>query len=118
MARTLDNVKLTGFFTVNGKDNPPKEESYVIPSVAKAPGENDLWIITYRMAKGGQELDLPLPLPVKWAGEKPVIYMDNLTIPGLGTFSAFVLFDGDKYAGTWAHDKITGHLYGTIARRE
>lgn len=117
MAKTLDNVKLTGFFTVTGKEKPPKKESYEIPSVAKAPGANDLWIINYRFKKGERTVDLPLPLPVKWAGDKPVIYMDNLTIPGLGTFSAFVLFDGNKYAGTWAHGKTTGHLYGTIAKQ-
>lgn len=118
MAKTLDNVKLSGYFTVTGKDKPPKKESYIIPSVAKAPGDNDLWIIDYRFEKGGKTVDLPLPLPVKWAGDKPVIYMDNLTIPGLGTFSAFVLFDDGKYAGTWAHGKTTGHLYGTLAKRE
>ena len=113
----LSNVKLSGYFTVAGKDKPPAKESYEILTVAKAPGKNDLWIFTARMKKGGQTVDLPIPLPVKWAGDKPVIYMDNLKIPGLGQFSAFVLFDGDKYAGTWAHGKTTGHLYGTIAKR-
>lgn len=117
LSEQLSNVKLSGYFTVTGKDKAPTKESYEILSVVKAPGKNDLWIFTSRMKKGGQTVDLPIPLPVKWAGDKPVIYMDNLKIPGLGQFSAFVLFDGDKYAGTWVHGKTTGHLYGTIAKR-
>ena len=118
LPKLLNNTKLSGYFTITGKDKPPTKESYEILSVTKAPGGNDLWIFTSRMKKGGQQVDLPIPLPVKWAGNKPVIYMDNLKIPGLGQFSAFVLFDGDKYAGTWAHGKTTGHLYGTISPRE
>jgi hypothetical protein len=42
--------------------------------------------------------------------------MKDLNIPGLGTFSAHVVIDGDKYAGTWAHGKVGGHLYGTIEK--
>lgn len=118
LPKLLNNSKLSGYFTTTGKEKPPAKESYEILSVVKAPGDNDLWIFTARMKKGGQQVDLPIPLPVKWAGKKPVIYMDNLKIPGLGQFSAFVLFDGDKYAGTWAHGKTTGHLYGTISQRE
>jgi hypothetical protein len=117
LTEKLSNVTLSGFFTVTGKDKPPTKESYEILSVVKAPGKNDLWIFTSRIKKGDQTMDLPIPLPVKWAGDKPVIYMDNLKIPGLGQFSAFVLFDGNKYAGTWAHGKTTGHLYGTITKR-
>jgi len=42
--------------------------------------------------------------------------MDNLNLPGLGTFSAHVVIDGGKYAGTWSHGKVGGHLYGTISK--
>jgi hypothetical protein len=55
-----------------------------------------------------------MPLPVKWAGDKPVIAMDNVKIIGLGTFSAHVVIDGKRYAGTWQHGKVGGHLYGAI----
>ena len=50
-----------------------------------------------------------MPLPVKWVGEIPVITMQNFNIPGLGTFSAHVVIDGKKYAGTWSHGKVGGH---------
>ena len=33
------------------------------------------------------------------------IHMDNLNILLMGTFCAYVLFDDDKYAGTWAHER-------------
>jgi hypothetical protein len=26
------------------------------------------------------------------------------------------VIDGGKYAGTWAHGKVGGHLYGTISK--
>ena len=57
-----------------------------------------------------------MPLPVKWVGDVPVITMQDLSIPGLGTFSAHVVIDGQKYAGTWAHGKVGGHLYGKISK--
>jgi len=113
----LNNVTLTGFFTVVGKDKPPAKESYTILSVSKF-GKGDLWVFNTLMKKNSQEVQLPIPLPVKWVGDKPVIHMDNLNIPTMGTFSAYVLFDGDKYAGTWAHGKTKGHLYGTISKRK
>ena len=112
----LNNVTLTGFFTVVGKDKPPAEESYTILSVSKL-GKGDLWVFNTLMKKNGQEVQLPIPLPVKWVGDKPVIHMDNLNIPTMGTFCAYVLFDDDKYAGTWAHGKTKGHLYGIIEAR-
>ena len=36
------------------------------------------------------------------------------TIPGLGTFTARVMFYGDRYAGTWQHGKAGGHMWGQI----
>jgi hypothetical protein len=34
----------------------------------------------------------------------------------LGTFSAHVVIDGNKYAGTWSHGNVGGHLYGKITK--
>ena len=77
-------------------------ETYEIHSVKKF-GEGDLWIFTARIKSGKKDITLPMPLPVKWVGEIPVISMQDFTIPGLGTFSAHVVIDRGKYAGTWAH---------------
>ena len=47
-----------------------------------------------------------------------MITVDKLTIPGMGTFDARVVIRGGKYAGTWMHDDVGGHLFGTISRIE
>jgi len=111
---TLTRVTLTGKFTITGKAIPPREESYTIHSVRKME-QGDYWLFTARIKYGKRDVTLPMPIPVKWAGDTPVISLDNLTLPGLGTFSAHVVIDGDKYAGTWAHGKVGGHMFGSIA---
>lgn len=111
----MQGVRFTGFFTVDGSDRSPSEETYEIHSVQKF-GEEDLWIFTARIKYGKKDVTLPMPLPVKWVGDVPVITMQDLSIPGLGTFSAHVVIDGQKYAGTWAHGKVGGHLYGKISK--
>jgi hypothetical protein len=42
--------------------------------------------------------------------------LDRVTIPALGTFSARVVLDEGRYAGTWSHDDKGGHLFGVIER--
>jgi hypothetical protein len=111
---TLTNAVLTGQFTVVGKEAPPRTESYTILSVRKML-QGDLWVFTARIKYGKRDVTLPMPIPVKWAGDTPVISLDKLTLPGLGTFSAHVVIDGSKYAGTWSHGKVGGHMFGTIA---
>ena len=111
---TLANAVLTGKFTITGKQTPPREESYTIRSVKKM-AQGDYWLFTARIKYGKRDVTLPMPIPVKWAGDTPVISLDDLTLPGLGTFSAHVVIDGDKYAGTWAHGKVGGHMFGAIA---
>ena len=114
-AKSMKNVRFTGHFTVTGRNSAPSKETYEIQKVEKF-GDGDLWIFTARVKYGGKDVTLPLPLPVKWLGKIPVITMDKVTLPGLGTFSAHVVIDGDKYAGTWAHGKVGGHLYGAISK--
>lgn len=113
--KAMNGVRFSGFFTVDGSKNPPSEEVYEIQSVQKF-GEQDLWIFTARIKYGQKDVTLPMPLPVKWIGDIPIISMDNMNIPGLGTFSAHVVIDGNKYAGTWRHGKVGGHLYGEITK--
>lgn len=115
--KAMKGVRFSGFFTVDGSRNPPSEEIYEIQSVQKF-GEQDLWIFTARIKYGQKDVTLPMPLPVKWVGDIPVITMDEMNIPGLGTFSAHVVIDGNKYAGTWSHGKVGGHLYGKITKNK
>lgn len=114
LAEKMNGVKLVGRFTVIGKDNGPlAKEEYTILSATKLE-DGDYWLLKTRIKYGDHDLTVPLPLEIKWAGDTPVITLTNLTIPGLGTFSSRVVIYDDKYAGTWSHDKVGGHLFGTL----
>lgn len=114
-SESMKGVRFSGYFTVDDSNRPPSKEVYEIQNVQKF-GNEDLWIFTARIKYGKKDITLPMPLPVKWVGEIPVITMHNFNIPGLGTFSAHVVIDGKKYAGTWSHGKVGGHLYGKISK--
>ncbi len=112
--KLLTGAKMTGQYTLDGKPlTELKEESYEIEKVEKQ-AEGDLWVITARIKYGKRDLTLPVPIEVKWAGTTPVLTLDDLTLPGFGTFSARVVLHKDKYAGTWAHGEVGGHLFGLI----
>jgi hypothetical protein len=109
-------VTLSGHFTLDGADETRLErEEYAITGAVKL-GNGDYWALTSRIRYGDVDLTVPVPVQVKWAGDTPVITVDSVKIPGLGTFSARVLLDGARYAGTWSHDEKGGHLFGVIER--
>ena len=112
----LTNVKLIGSFTIAGKeDQTPKPEEYTISSALKLP-DGDVWLIKARIKYGDKDATVPIPLEIKWAGDTPVITLTNLEIPGLGTFSSRVVIYEGRYAGTWQHGKIGGHLFGKLEK--
>ena len=51
-----------------------------------------------------------------WAGDTPVVELTDLTIPGLGTYTARVLFYRDEYAGTWKGKNAGGQMFGRIVK--
>ena len=112
--RLLTGAKMLGMFTVDGR---PLEklsaEQYEIQKVEKQP-DGDWWVITARVKYGEKDYSVPVPVEVKWAGTTPVITLDKVTLPGYGTFSARVVFHGDRYAGTWQHDDKGGHMFGKV----
>jgi hypothetical protein len=114
----MSGVVFAGSYSVtrDGKETPAEMEKYTITRVTKA--KDDLWIFVARIQYGKRDLTLPMTLQVKWAGDTPVITLTDLTIPGLGTFTSRVLIYGDRYAGTWQHGKIGGHLWGRIEKIE
>lgn len=115
---TMSGAKLVGHFTILGRDNSkmPKEE-YTITRVQKLP-DGDYWLFNARVKYGNKDTTVPMPLEVKWAGDTPIITLTNLTIPGLGTFSSRVVIYNGKYAGTWTHGEVGGHLFGEIRRAD
>jgi hypothetical protein len=116
LANYLTGAKFVGQFTVDGKKNAaPKTEEYTISKCEKLPQKN-LYLFTARIKYRDVDSEVPLPLTVLWSGNTPVITLDNLTIPGMGTFSARVLIHADRYAGTWQHGAAGGHMFGKIEK--
>lgn len=111
----LTGATLVGHFTIAGRDDKGQQpERYEIASVEKLAERK--WLITSRIKYGKHDVNVPVPIMVDWAGTTPVMSLDEVTIPLLGTFSTRVLIDKDRYAGTWQHDAVGGHLWGRIER--
>lgn len=128
----VTDVTLVGRFTIDRAADGPAQDGDAAPARPQAelalreeaydisgalPLGGDLWAITARIRYGDTDVTVPVPVAVKWAGDTPVITLDTITIPGLGTFSSRVVLDGDRYAGTWQHDAVGGHMFGRIERR-
>ena len=113
-SKKMTNATLVGAFTVDGKNagKPPKAERYELGTVKKIKG--DTWLFTVKMKYRKKNVTIPIPLTLKWAGDTPVITMTNFRIPVMGTFTARVLFYGNRYVGTWQHGKVGGHMFGKI----
>jgi len=113
-AAMMKGVRLVGGFTRDDDETlAPRQEEYEISGATKI-GTGDGWLVMARIRYGSVDVTLPVPVEVKWAGETPVITLDDVTIPGLGTFSSRVLLDRGRYAGTWTHDAVGGHMFGRI----
>jgi hypothetical protein len=110
----MDNVSLVGRFTVSGReDRQAVPDRYDISSIEKV-GPKE-WRFNARI--GEVDISLPVVVTIEWAGDTPMITLTDLTIPTLGTFTARVFFYGDRYAGTWQHGKVGGHMFGRIEPR-
>ena len=118
IATYLTGATFRGSFSVDseGLDN-LKEEQYTISKCEKLP-EDDRYRLTARIKYGQTDGEFPMDLDILWAGNTPVITMDQVWIPGLGTFSARVLILNGRYAGTWDHGDVGGHLFGKIEKPE
>ncbi|MGD9720860.1 MAG: hypothetical protein AB7O59_14310 [Pirellulales bacterium] len=117
-AELMSGATLAGRFTTRDQtgEHPLKEDRYTLGKVHKL--ENGLWSFETRIQYGDHDVKLPLALQVKWAGNTPVITLDNVLVPGLGTFTSRVLVYGDEYAGTWSGGDHGGHMFGKIIKAE
>ena len=116
LEKALTGTTWTGQFTIDGGQGPPSPESYVIGEVSHEGGNN--WVINARITYNDRDISFPVPVQVRWAGRTPVITLDSVTIPPLGTFDARVLMRRGSYAGTWRHGKKGGHLFGKYLKTE
>ncbi len=117
-SKSMENCILVGSFTVDGEkgDKPLKEERYEIESVTHV--NENLWNFNVRIKYGKLDTKLPVQVPMEWAGDTPMVTLTNANLPGLGEgFSARVLFYEDRYAGTWQHGPVGGHMFGRIERK-
>jgi hypothetical protein len=111
---SLAGVVLEGQSTRDGRPG-VFEDKYTIDKVVKQ-GE-DKWVFYTRFPYSGKEVSLPLPLAVKWAGDTPVITVDNLAIPGGGSYTARVIVYKGHYAGTWSGSNGGGKVFGRIVKQ-
>lgn len=107
----MKGATLVGTFTIAGREG-GREERYVISSVEKLSGDD--WRFNARIQYGKIDSTLPVVVRMVWADDTPIITMTDVALPPLGTFTARVFFYGDRYAGTWQHDSIGGHMFGRI----
>jgi hypothetical protein len=116
-AESLSGSTLVGNFTVTGikSDQPLKEDKYTLVKVSKLKN-GDYWSFIARVQYGERDVQVPMALEVKWAGDTPVITLTDLAIPGLGTYTARVLFYRDQYAGTWSGTGHGGQMFGRIVK--
>jgi hypothetical protein len=113
--QTTSGVTLVGHSTSLKGESIAGEEKYVIKKVSKIGGET--WLFQVRIQYGSHDVPVPLPVTIKWAGDTPVITITDLTIPGLGTYTARVLLYQDQYAGTWNSKDHGGQVFGKILRQ-
>jgi hypothetical protein len=113
----MRDVKMVGSFTIAGRessDRTPRADGYEIASVEKV-GDN-LWRFNARMDCCGITGAIPIVVPMRFNGDTPMIMMTDTSLPGIGTFTVRVFFYGDRYAGTWQHGAVGGHMSGRIEK--
>jgi hypothetical protein len=109
--QSMSGVVLEGFFTV-GDGAELRKERYEIAKVSKLGG--DIWVFQARIQYGSRDVTVPVPVRMEWAGDTPVLSLTEVAIPGLGTFTARVLFYDDQYVGVWRHGEVGGLHFGRI----
>lgn len=110
----MSGCKMVGKFTMFGRDQPAKEDSYTIAKVTKL--KDDDWRFEAKIEYGDKSVTVPLVVQVVWAGDTPTIQVTNLMVPMMGKYSARVAIYEDYYAGLWFGDGYGGHMFGKIEK--
>ena len=113
LADYLNRCQLVGRYTNDAGDGSAREERYTISS-CKLTDTPEYYDLTVRIQYGSNDVEVPMRLRIALVDRTPIMMVDSLTVPGLGTFDARVVIRNDRYAGTWAHDDHGGHLFGRI----
>ena len=92
-----------------------KDDGYKIVSVSKKKGH--IWEFITRMKIRGTEIDFPMPIEVRFAGDTAVLILNNVPVGEGKTYSARVMIHNDVYAGSWwGIGGKGGTISGTISR--
>lgn len=112
----LSGSTLVGYFTTTGEEQeePLSPDKYTIEKVTKL--NTGYWRFDARIQYQGRDQLFRMPVPVEWAGDTPVVTLTNVLVPGLGTFTARVLFYDGHYAGTWSGGDHGGHMFGQVVK--
>jgi len=118
--KALDNLQKflvgstwKGTFTIRGTEGKLNPEAYEIVKAEREP-TGDEWLLVAKIKYLKKDVKVPVGLLIKWVDRTPMIVLDQVTIPGMGTFDARVVIRKGLYAGTWAHGEKGGHLFGEI----
>lgn len=110
----MSNVTLTGFFTVaDGQET--HEDKYTIEKVIKI--KPDTWNFSARIQYGGRDFKAVVAVAVQWAGDTPVLTLNQYLIQGK-VYSARILIHKGRYAGTWGAPEHGGLMFGKIVKNE
>ena len=112
---SMTAVTLEGHSTFDGRDG-VNEDRYNIEKVEKQ--ANGKWLFHVKVNYQGNEMTVPFPLDVVWAGDTPVITLTDQALPGRGTYTARVLVYQGSYAGTWSGGDRGGKVFGRVVKRE
>ena len=123
---SMANVKLVGHFTL-GDSAELHDDAYTIVRVTKI--KEDTWKFEARIQYNKKDVAVAMNLPVKFAGDTPVISLTNFSVPGFGTFTARVVIYNGSYAGTWSSTAANtsgpganlphgGMLFGKVVKNE
>jgi hypothetical protein len=115
LSKMLSGATLEGSFTSTSTGSDPTKlsrDKYTLGNVRKVGG--DVWQIPARIQYSEKDITLPIVLPIRWAGDTPVVTVDDLPMPGFGTVSARVMFFEGHYAGYWKHGDHGGNMFGVI----
>lgn len=116
--QSMTNVELHGHFRAcsdlkqHTPLSEPIAEKYSI--VSATPDEGDYWIFTARIQYSEHDVQLPIRVKVLWAGDTPIITVDDIAIPGIGVYSARVMIYRGYYSGAWFGPNYGGVMAGEI----
>jgi len=108
----------TDGLTGKGPLTEPKPDGYTIVKATKM--REDFWVISARIDYGDKNLVIPVPVRVVWAEDTPIITVNDVPIPGIGTYSARVMVFADFYCGTWysTEKNYGGVMSGRVSRED